>query len=74
MPGDDTRLSIVLFIESAIGLLNLQHICERANTICLQSKVVKVDGLVFGSDDFCADIGTSLDLFSTDYFNSLHAG
>ncbi|KAH3724408.1 citramalyl-CoA lyase, mitochondrial-like [Dreissena polymorpha] len=51
------KLSLVLFIESALGLMNLREICERATELSLRSNVFEVDGLVFGSDDFCADIG-----------------
>ena len=52
-----TPLSLVLFVESAVGLLNLRDICQRAADISLRSSLITVDGLVFGSDDFCADVG-----------------
>lgn len=52
----DKRLSLVFFIESAKSLLNLRDICEKAQN-SLNCPLYQLDGLVFGSDDFCADIG-----------------
>ncbi|XP_045195106.2 citramalyl-CoA lyase, mitochondrial-like isoform X2 [Mercenaria mercenaria] len=51
------KISLVLFVESALGLINLREICERGTELSLRSNIYNVDGLVFGSDDFCADIG-----------------
>lgn len=51
------KVSLVLFVESAIGLLNLPEICSKGMELSLRSSTFHVDGLVFGSDDFCADIG-----------------
>ncbi|XP_060597081.1 citramalyl-CoA lyase, mitochondrial-like [Ruditapes philippinarum] len=51
------KISLVLFVESALGLINLRDICERGVELSLRSNIYNVDGLVFGSDDFCADIG-----------------
>ncbi|XP_052807437.1 citramalyl-CoA lyase, mitochondrial-like [Mya arenaria] len=51
------KLSLVLFVESALGLLNLREVCQRATELSLRSSIFDVDGLVFGSDDYCADIG-----------------
>lgn len=51
------KLSLILFMESALGLINLRDICEKATELSLRSNVFHFDGLVFGSDDFCADIG-----------------
>lgn len=51
------KISLVLFMESAQGLINLPGICEKGTELSLRSNIYSVDGLVFGSDDFCADIG-----------------
>lgn len=55
---NNRKLSLVLFIESAKSLLNLQKICESAVHI-LNNEICSIEGLVFGSDDFCADIGAT---------------
>lgn len=49
------KLSLVFFIESAKSLLNLKEICEKS----LNNEKMRLEGLVFGSDDFCADIGAT---------------
>ena len=49
--------NLVIFVESARGLLNLQGICERAFELSELGAPFHLDGIVFGSDDFCADIG-----------------
>ncbi|XP_037083284.1 citramalyl-CoA lyase, mitochondrial-like isoform X2 [Pollicipes pollicipes] len=51
-------LNIILFTESALGLLNLRAICERAQEL-VAGTALSLDGLVFGSDDYCADIGAT---------------
>ena len=55
--GDSGLLNLIIFTESAEGLLNLQSICERAGTLKRQGAPFDLQGVVFGSDDFCADIG-----------------
>ena len=50
------KFNLVIFVESAIGLLNLQNICARGVQLSLTGPF-HLDGVVFGSDDFCADIG-----------------
>lgn len=52
------KLSLVIFIESAKSLLNLKKICETAVNL-LNNQMCSIEGLVFGSDDFCADIGAT---------------
>ncbi|KAK3591109.1 hypothetical protein CHS0354_035921 [Potamilus streckersoni] len=51
------KLSLVIFIESAMALLDLKDICRKGVELSIKSKIFSLDGLVFGSDDFCADIG-----------------
>ena len=55
---NNKKLSLVLFVESAKSLLNLQKICESAVNL-LNNEILCIEGLVFGSDDFCADIGAT---------------
>ncbi|XP_035223276.1 citramalyl-CoA lyase, mitochondrial-like [Stegodyphus dumicola] len=52
------KISLILFIETAKGLLDLRKICERAVNLS-QDSIFRFEGLVFGSDDFCADIGAT---------------
>lgn len=56
--SNNRKLSLVIFIESAKSFLNLQKICESAVNL-LNNKMCSIEGLVFGSDDFCADIGAT---------------
>jgi len=51
------KISLVLFVESALGLLNLRDVCTKGTELSLRSLTFNIDGLVFGSDDYCADIG-----------------
>lgn len=52
------KLSLILFVESAKSLLNLKQMCEYAMKV-LNNESYELEGLVFGSDDFCADIGAT---------------
>lgn len=52
------KLNLVIFVESAVGLLDLREICKTAIEMS-SSCPFTLDGVVFGSDDFCADIGAS---------------
>ncbi|XP_053483699.1 citramalyl-CoA lyase, mitochondrial isoform X2 [Ictalurus furcatus] len=51
-------IRLVTFVETAVGLLNFKAVCEAARQ--LGPKVgLHHDGVVFGSDDFCASIGAT---------------
>ncbi|KAK3568746.1 hypothetical protein QTP86_016292 [Hemibagrus guttatus] len=51
-------IRLVTFVETAVGLLNFKAVCEAARD--LGPKVgLHHDGVVFGSDDFCASIGAT---------------
>ncbi|XP_070568487.1 citramalyl-CoA lyase, mitochondrial-like isoform X1 [Ptychodera flava] len=52
------QMKLVIFIESAIALLSLREILARGVQLSRDSPFV-LDGVVFGSDDFCADIGAT---------------
>jgi citrate lyase subunit beta-like protein len=51
-------VNLILFTESARGLLNLQAICSRAQELS-EYHLFHLDGVVFGSDDFYASIGAT---------------
>ena len=53
----ETKLGLIIFVESAIGLLNLKDVCQKGTELSLRSGMFQLEGVVFGSDDFCADIG-----------------
>ncbi|XP_064413716.1 citramalyl-CoA lyase, mitochondrial isoform X4 [Latimeria chalumnae] len=49
-------INLITFVETAVGLLNLKAVCEE--TLYQGEQVgFRLDGVVFGSDDFCASIG-----------------
>ncbi|XP_017550667.1 citramalyl-CoA lyase, mitochondrial [Pygocentrus nattereri] len=51
-------IRLVTFVETAVGLLNFKAVCEEIRQ--LGPKVgLHHDGVVFGSDDFCASIGAT---------------
>ncbi|XP_077977563.1 citramalyl-CoA lyase, mitochondrial-like [Glandiceps talaboti] len=52
------QIKLVIFIESAIALLHLKDILEKGVELSKNGPFV-LDGVVFGSDDFCADIGAT---------------
>lgn len=57
-PNENTqKLSLIFFTESARSLLHLQQICEKS--VNMKHEQFQLEGLVFGSDDFCADIGAT---------------
>ncbi|KAK7070212.1 hypothetical protein SK128_018770 [Halocaridina rubra] len=52
------KLRLIIFTESASSLLDLPAICRRGVELSKDSPF-KLDGIVFGSDDYCADIGAT---------------
>ncbi|XP_030642701.1 citramalyl-CoA lyase, mitochondrial [Chanos chanos] len=51
-------IRLVTFVETAVGLLNLKAVCEEFRRLGPKAGVHH-DGVVFGSDDFCASIGAT---------------
>ncbi|XP_056145973.1 citramalyl-CoA lyase, mitochondrial [Lampris incognitus] len=49
---------LVTFVETAVGLLNFKAVCEEVRRIAPEAGLHH-DGVVFGSDDFCASIGAT---------------
>ncbi|XP_076263929.1 citramalyl-CoA lyase, mitochondrial-like [Rhynchophorus ferrugineus] len=54
----DSTINVIIYIESAKAFLNLVDICQVTESLSKNSKFQHV-GLVFGSDDFCANIGAT---------------
>uniref|UniRef100_A0A3B3U879 Citramalyl-CoA lyase, mitochondrial n=1 Tax=Poecilia latipinna TaxID=48699 RepID=A0A3B3U879_9TELE len=49
---------LVTFVETAVGLLNFKAVCEEIRQLSPRAGLHH-DGVVFGSDDFCASIGAT---------------
>ena len=49
---------MIIFVESARALIQLEDICKAAKQLENKSDLV-AECLVFGSDDFVADIGAT---------------
>lgn len=52
------KINLVFFVESATALLDLRAMCKKAIEFSKEGPFT-LEGLVFGSDDFCADIGAA---------------
>lgn len=51
-------IELIIYVESARGLLDLKDICEHFLEMAEFTKC-RLAGIVFGSDDFCANIGAT---------------
>ncbi|XP_051565725.1 citramalyl-CoA lyase, mitochondrial isoform X2 [Myxocyprinus asiaticus] len=51
-------IRLVTFVETAVGLLNFKAVCEVLRDLGPKAGFHH-DGVVFGSDDFCASIGAT---------------
>ncbi|XP_018326500.1 citramalyl-CoA lyase, mitochondrial isoform X2 [Agrilus planipennis] len=51
-----TKISVILFIETAQGIMNLKEICTTAKKLS-ENRNFEPVALVFGGDDYLADIG-----------------
>ncbi|KAM3862450.1 citramalyl-CoA lyase, mitochondrial [Diretmus argenteus] len=51
-------IRLVTFVETAVGLLNFKAVCEEVRRLA-PTAGLHHDGVVFGSDDFCASIGAT---------------
>ena len=54
-----TKLGLIMFIESARSLLDMDAICRAAWEVSEEGGDLVPEAIVFGSDDFCADIGAT---------------
>ncbi|VDM63222.1 unnamed protein product [Angiostrongylus costaricensis] len=55
----DTSTRLVIWIESARALLDMPRILSSTLNLHKNSGFFKLDAVVFGSDDYCADIGAT---------------
>ncbi|XP_012689510.1 citramalyl-CoA lyase, mitochondrial [Clupea harengus] len=51
-------IRLVTFVETAVGLLNFKAVCKEVRELGPKAGLHH-DGVVFGSDDFCASIGAT---------------
>ncbi|KAM9850694.1 citramalyl-CoA lyase, mitochondrial [Aulostomus maculatus] len=51
-------IRLITFVETAVGLLNFKVVCEEIRRLAPKASLHH-DGVVFGSDDFCASIGAT---------------
>ena len=63
---DRGTLGLIMFIETAGSLLSIHQICSAAWELASSSSVLCPVALVFGSDDFAADIGATRSKASTE--------
>ncbi|XP_027195230.2 citramalyl-CoA lyase, mitochondrial-like [Dermatophagoides pteronyssinus] len=52
-------IDLITYVESAIGLLDLRDIAKHTIDMCKTLNNMHFAGIVFGSDDFCANIGAT---------------
>ena len=57
-PHATSKIGLIIFVESARSLIQLPEICVEAEKLQGKSALVP-EALVFGSDDFVADIGAT---------------
>jgi len=50
-------MNLIIFVESGKSLLSMKELCQHSKVLEEQGAPFVLDGAVFGSDDFCADIG-----------------
>ncbi|XP_060072176.1 citramalyl-CoA lyase, mitochondrial-like [Ylistrum balloti] len=55
----NNKIQLITFVESAIGLINLTEIFRTTTELSSSEGFFDLAGVVFGSDDFCADIGAT---------------
>lgn len=52
-------MNLIIFVESGKSLLSMKELCQHSKVLEEQGAPFVLDGAVFGSDDFCADIGAT---------------
>ena len=55
-------LNYISYVETSTGLLNFESVCKSAKNNEKHFNNIKHSGCVFGSDDFCADMGIERDI------------
>ena len=59
-PEKNHKFNLLSYVESARCLLNLHELVRYVLDASTTSENLLMQGLVFGSDDFCADIGNDV--------------
>ena len=55
--GKKHNIKLIVFVESARSLLDMKELIQHCFTLMNQGAPFTLEGVIFGSDDFCADIG-----------------
>lgn len=55
----DKSINLIMYIETAMAMISLPDLCRSALDLSKNSKFT-LSTLIFGSDDFCANIGNDL--------------
>uniref|UniRef100_A0A7E4W307 Citramalyl-CoA lyase, mitochondrial n=1 Tax=Panagrellus redivivus TaxID=6233 RepID=A0A7E4W307_PANRE len=55
----NSKSRLIIYIESARALLDMPRLLATTLNLHKNAGFFKLDGVVFGSDDFCADLGMS---------------
>lgn len=55
--GKNHNIKLIVFVESARALLDMKELIQHCFTLMDQGAPFNLEAAVFGSDDFCADIG-----------------
>lgn len=57
--GKNHNIKLIVFVESARALLDMKELIQHCFTLMDQGAPFNLEAAVFGSDDFCADIGAT---------------
>ncbi|XP_046445883.1 citramalyl-CoA lyase, mitochondrial-like [Daphnia pulex] len=72
--GKEHNIKLIVFVESARSLLDMKELIQHSFTLMNQGAPFTLEAAIFGSDDFCADIGATRTpeakelLYSRQYF------
>jgi citrate lyase subunit beta-like protein len=55
--GKEHNIKLIVFVESARSLLDMKELIQHSFTLMNQGAPFTLEAAIFGSDDFCADIG-----------------
>ena len=54
----DYKIKLIVFVESARSLIDMDELFRHCNALQGKGAPFNLEAAVFGSDDFCADIGS----------------
>ena len=58
--GKKHNIKLIVFVESAKSLLDMKELIQHCFTLMHQGAPFTLEAVIFGSDDFCADIGKGI--------------